>query len=387
MVTLIDNPELDNYKIILHKRVNGEILTLLDNVNDISIVESVIIDQDADTPVISVVIVVKKTKEKDLFDFGDYISIHVPFVNFDGQIVQTQLGYFLILDIEYNSDDGSITITMKNIAYFTTRNTQFIKIEKNESVSSLIIRTASGFGFPIDEIISIPYQLDSVYLRSITLYDLWLNVISKAMIDDDKSYRIRFTNKGLLVEELSLTNSEFWWFEVTVDHSNIINPTRRHSIMNKDFVNIARGIVPPVQSDDVFGILSSVGKQIEEANEDSVSKYGAFYREIDISRFGNEKESREHLKKIVSKGIPIDHVNFSIFALNSLLPLDRIYITIPQINATGKYFVKHITTTLRGRQYREKITATKIRDISKDISKLVNRQNAPIKIAGLHTVE
>jgi len=381
-------PILD-YRIVLTKREdvvrgNGNSYLISDPSTGDSIVEQFTIEEDVDTPVIEVKMSVRLTDDSYLFMEGDHVSIYVPYVNFDGSIEDAFKGSYVILSIDRQAASGRMNLTMRNIAHWVTKIKLAIKIEKGETANSFITRTAQQHGIPIETLPSYDnlyplggggFKLNATFFPSISLYDAWITALSIAMRGDNKIYRLRFGVKGLIVEEIEMIkpSSKVWFFEVTNTHSNIIDASRNTSIIDQSFINVARGVMPPDQNDapGIDAIFAMSG-YIEEVNSESVEKYGVAYQEYDVSRFaGDEKSTREYLKKIIEDGEPIDNIEFTTIALNSLLPLDRIYVTLPLLGLSGQYYVKHLSTKVLPNDSTHVINATRVQDVPFDLSNIM----------------
>ena len=378
-----------DYRLVLTKREDilretGNSYVISDPSTGESIVEQFSIEEDVDTPVIEVKMVVRLTDDSYLFMEGDHVSIYVPYVNFDGRVNDFLKGTYVILSIDRQAVAGRMNITMRNIAHWVTKIRLAIKIEKGETANSFITRTAEQHGIPIETLPSYDnlfpfggggFKLNATFFPSISLYDAWITALSIAMREDNKIYRLRFGAKGLIVEEIEMLNpsSKVWFFEVTNNHSNIINATRNTSIIDQAVVNVARGVMAPAQNDAAgIGAIFAMSGYVEEVNSESVEKYGVAYQEFDVSRFaGDEKSTRDYLKKMIEEGEPKDNIEFTTLALNSLLPLDRIYVTLPLLGLSGQYYVKHLSTKVLPNDSKYIINATRVQDVPFDLSNIM----------------
>ena len=277
---------------------------------------------------------------------------------------------------EMHDFSGTYGLVGRNIGHWSTTSSFYIKIENNETASELITRTAQSRGIPIDFIEPTTYRLSTGFFENITLYSLWLHAVSKTMIEEDKNYHISFSPRGLRLDRIEAVDSaQVFWYEVDGAFSNMIEPSRKNSILDKDFVNVARGIVVPTASS--FPFLDSLVEKTEERelrNEGSIASYGEFPRDVNISQFRTNAEVTDHLERILERGQPVDKVSFRSFATNALKPINRIFVSCSQIGATGQYFIQHMTTIIEDGFFREDISASKLRDIPQELLSLARRE-------------
>ena len=372
MVNVTHNPELSDYRVYLTKR-SGLRYILLDR--NSSVVEKIIIDQDIENPTIELALQLVRTEDTDLIANGDIVDIYGPVISSLGVRVNQHLWQFLMME-EMHDFSGTYGLVGRNIGHWSTTSSFYIKIENNETASELITRTAQTRGIPIDFIEPTTYRLSAGFFENITLYSLWLHAVSKTMIEEDKNYHISFSPRGLRLDRIeALDSAQVFWYEVDGAFSNMIEPSRKNSILDKDFVNVARGIVVPTASS--FPFLDSLVEKTEERelrNEGSIASYGEFPRDVNISQFRTNAEVTDHLERILERGQPVDKISFRSFATNALKPINRIFVSCSQIGATGQYFIQHITTIIEDGFFREDISASKLRDIPQELLSLARRE-------------
>ena len=372
MVNVTHNPELSDYRVYLTKR-SGLRYILLDR--NSSVVEKIIVDQDIENPTIELALQLVRTEDTDLIANGDIVDIYGPVISSLGVRGNQHLWQFLMME-EMHDFSGTYGLVGRNIGHWSTTSSFYIKIENNETASELITRTAQTRGIPIDFIEPTTYRLSAGFFENITLYSLWLHAVSKTMIEEDKNYHISFSPRGLRLDRIEAVDSaQVFWYEVDGAFSNMIEPSRKNSILDKDFVNVARGIVVPTASS--FPFLDSLVEKTEERelrNEGSIASYGEFPRDVNISQFRTNAEVTDHLERILERGQPVDKVSFRSFATNALKPINRIFVSCSQIGATGQYFIQHMTTIIEDGFFREDISASKLRDIPQELLSLARRE-------------
>ena len=386
MVNVTHNPELSDYRVYLTKR-NGVRYILLDR--NSSLVEKIIIDQDIENPTIELTLQLVRTEDIDLVANGDIVDIYGPVISSFGVRSNQHLWQFLMME-EMHDFSGTYGLVGRNIGHWSTTSSFYIKIENNETASELIARTAQSRGIPIDFIEPTTYRLSAGFFENITLYGLWLHAVSKTMIEEDKNYHISFSPRGLRLDTIEAVDSaQVFWYEVDGTFSNMIEPSRKNSILDKDFVNVARGIVVPTASD--FPFLDSLIEKVNEEearNANSIASYGEFPRDVNVSEFKTQSEITKHLDRVVLEGgQPVDKVSFRSFATNALKPINRIFVSCSQIGATGEYFIQHMTTTIQDGYFREDISASKLRDIPQELLNIARRRGLLFGGIDIYTLE
>ena len=353
--------EDDKYKVFLLKR-NKKAYTLLDG--NYSIVSTIRITRDIDTPVIDGDMAVLKLKDFDLIDIGDVVDIFGPVLNYNDTYNLNQHLYRLFV-LEKNIDDsGLLKLKMKNIAYWVMNPSYYIKLNVNETASEIVKRTADKYKIAIDSIDDSYYRLPSRLYENITLYNLWLNCISLSYIKDNRQYYLYFTPKGLRLQRITtnrlLSNS----FYYNSKDNNIISPSRTISVLHENFFNSIRGIVKA--DSNLIGGLSGFDNVLSEQlfrDSLSISLYGEFRKDIVFS--SSELNAGDIDKLLHSE--PDDNIDFSSFSTNRLKPTDRIFIDNYQIDVNGAYFVESITNEMQSNNYTELINATKVIRIPSDV--------------------
>lgn len=384
-VELLNNLELHNYRINYRSRTDDSGYVLMDE-ND-SLVRSFILNKDIDTPVIDLTLELAPSADPTLYKSGDIIEIFGPKIEYNGTITALQtlyVGYIFRRSVPVSA----YSLQCKNLGYYISTNDRYFKINQGETATDFIRRICADNGIPLLDIVQTEYLLPAKFIERKSIYATILDALTQSMIEEDKKYYMYFHPRGLIIQDVTDKSEEGFVLEDTEGFSNVMSPSLDSNILDREFVNVARGRATNEVSQnellsEIQSFLPSSYNQ-EFRNERSVAQYGEFIREYDITNKGIDGGVR-YLEKIVSQAKPTENVMLTTFATNNIKPTDRIFVKVGQIGASGEYFVKHVTSNIQSGSFLETITASKVRDIPQE--QLAELEQSQFIINGVDLVE
>ena len=353
------------FSLKLHKRVSGEIFELMGT--DSSIVKELTIDQQMETPVVECIVTLKSAVALNtIVEVGDLLFYYESELGLDYSIRFRLKHSLFIMKITDDENNYSKILTCRNYGHWLMRNAYYLKVNAEETTSQFIRRTATERGVPIDKIDFSPYHHSAKVIQKTSLFRAYQNLMSVTILNEQQLYNLRFSAKGLIFEKV-LDSDKMWVFEISDEYANILRPSRSVSIIDPDFTNIVTSIKIE-QTGTLTGGLSYKGTLTTRVNKESVALYGEFPTEINTSAFGGTPEEIEdRLQQIVDNGLPVDSIDFRTYAINSIIPTNRILVYYPEINAVGEYFVESISTLISDRNYWHDLHVIKRRNIQPEL--------------------
>ena len=356
------------FSMTIHKRSSGEVYEIMGE--NFNIVKSAVITKQIENPLVEANITIKYSPSiYRLIEVGDIISYFENELTLDYEIAYKRKHVFFVMDVVNDEDRYEQMLMCRNGAHWLMRNTFFLKIEDGETTSQAMERMANHRNIPIDFIDSTSYKHQAKVFPKSSLYEVWYDLLITSILEERSLYNMRFSDIGLVLEKVNI-NNRLWIFEASQKYANILRPKRSVSISHPDFTNIAVAIRPPQeQGSTMLNILiddneSSVERKV---NSDSVSLYGEFPTEIDVTNYGKQEEIGDRLQDIVDNGYPIDSMDFRTYAINSLKPSDAVVINYPNIGGLGLYFIETMTTVINDKSYWNDLHVIKRRNLQSDL--------------------
>ena len=349
----------------VHKRSNGEVYEIMgENSN---IVKSAVINKQIENPLVEANIIIRYSSSiYRVVEVGDIISYFENELTLDYEVAYKRKHVFFVMDVTNNEDQYEQMLMCRNGGHWLMRNDFFLKVENDETTSQAVERMANQRNIPIDFIDSTSYKHQAKVFPKSSLYEVWYDLLTVNILEERLLYNMRFSDIGLVLERVSL-NDRLWVFEASQKYANILRPKRTVSISHPDFTNIAIAMRSEEQ-----GGLSSLASNNESSvdrkiNSDSISLYGEFPTEIDVTNYGKQEEIGDRLQDIVDNGYPIDSMDFRTYAINSLKPSDGIVINYPSIGGVGLYFIETMSTIINDKSYWNDLHVIKRRNLQPDL--------------------
>ena len=353
------------FSMSVHKRSNGEVYEIMGE--NSSIVKSAVINKQIENPLVEANITIRYSPSiYRLVEVGDVISYFENELTVDYEIAYKRKHVFFVMNVVNDEDRYEQMLMCRNGGHWLMRNAFFLKIEKDETTSQAIERMAKQKNIPIDFIESTSYKHQAKVFPKSSLHEVWYDLLMVNILEERLLYNMRFSDIGLVLEKIDI-KKKLWVFEASRKYANILRPKRSVSISHPDFTNIAIAIRSQEQS-NLASLVDNNESSIEKkTNLDSVSLYGEFPTEIDVTNYGKQEEVGDRLQDIVDNGYPVDSMDFRTYAINSLTPSDAVVINYPNIGGLGLYFIETMSTIINDKSYWNDLHVIKRRNLQPDL--------------------
>ena len=381
---MIDLTALNNNRrvsLILHKRNVVESYELTGEYN---VVNEINIEEQIENPLIEMQIKMRKSPNwQQIIEVGDIIIFYETTINLDYEIRTRKKQTYFVMQIDDEINQYERVVTCRNQGHHLERNKYYLKVNSNETASQFIKRTAREKDISIERVDNSSYRHEAKVLNYTSLQRAWKSLIATTMYQEELRYNMRFGTRGFIFERIEQPD-KIWTFEVTNQYNNIMDASRVVSIIDPDFINIARAIKINESESSRLRLSSSSEPEIvaQAINQNSVDRYGEFPTDINVTNYGKPDEIRNRLQQIVSEGLPTDIISFKTFTLGSLKPSDWIIIYYPYMDTAGVYFIEHLRSNYKDREYWSYIKARKRLDIQSDLVSRLELGN-PLSIGRL----